>query len=98
MNEFQKYEERERMYYQGDYSVEDLKVIAAYFDREIAGAIYHSRLTESQRERMKQIFFKKTKEAPTMSTPKEVVKALCKELEIGESRADTERRKEKNEI
>lgn len=92
MDEFNKYETEARQYYHDDYSVEDLKVIAAYFDREIAGAIYHSRLTERQRERIKQIVLKKTKEAPTMSTPKEVVKALCKELEIGESRADKERK------
>ena len=72
--------EKAEAYYRGDYETDDFKMIADYFGREIAAAIYRKRITEKQRETMKKIFLNKTKEAPHSATPKEVVKALGKEL------------------
>lgn len=78
--EYRKAIEKAEAYYRGDYETDDFKMIADYFGREIAAAIYRKRITEEQRETMKKIFLNKTKEAPHSATPKEVVKALGKEL------------------
>lgn len=78
--EYRKALEKAEAYFRSDYETDDLKMIADYFGREIATDIYRKRITEEQRETMKKIFLNKTKEAPHSATPKEVVKALGKEL------------------
>ena len=78
--EYRKAIEKAEAYFRSDYETEDYKVIAEYFGREIAAAIYRKNITARQRETMKKIFLNKTKEAPHSATPKEVVKALGKEL------------------
>ena len=72
--------EKAEAYFRSDYETDDFKMIADYFGREIAAAIYRKSITKEQRETMKKIFLNKTKEAPHSATPKEVVKALGKEL------------------
>ena len=68
-------------YYTDDYSTDDLKVIANYFGRPIAAAIYNSKVTDEVKSEMKRIFLKKENgEHLKCGAPKEIIKAVLKEI------------------
>lgn len=74
-------EEKEQAYYTDDYSIEDLKVIADYFGRRIATAIYNKKVTEEIKTEMKRIFCEKENgEHLKCGAPKEIIKAIRKEI------------------
>ena len=81
MNEFQKATEEMEAYYTDEYSIEDLKVIADYFGRPIATAIYKKKVTEEIKAEMKRIFYEKENgEYLKKGSPKEAIKAIRKEI------------------
>jgi len=80
MNDFQKANEEMEAYYTSDYSIDDLKVIADYFGRPIATAIYNGKVTDEIKAEMKRIFFEKENgEHLKCGAPKEIIKAIKKE-------------------
>lgn len=73
--------EKIESYYTADYSVDDLKVIAEYFGRPIAKAIYNKKVTEEIKAEMKRIFVQKENgERLKCGAPKEIIKAIKKEI------------------
>ena len=68
-------------YYTDNYSTDDLKVIADYFGRPIAAAIYKKKVTDEAKEEMKRIFLEKENgEHIKCGAPKEIIKAIRKEI------------------
>lgn len=81
MNDFENAIAKVETYYTAEYSIDDLKVIADYFGRPITTAIYNGKVTDEIKAEMKRIFLEKENgEYLKIGSPKEVIKAIRKEI------------------